>query len=128
MHDHVHLLVYPQRETYDTSELLKLVKKPVSRKAIISLKEIAPEWLDRIRVKRGRRSQHDFWQPGRGFDRNVDNARTLKKMIEYIHENPFRNRLVSHAIEWKWSSAGWIADKPLNNLKPDPIPHDWLEI
>ena len=25
------------------------------------------------------------------------------------------------------SSAGWFEGSPLNDLKPDPIPWDWLE-
>jgi putative transposase len=128
MPDHVHLLVYPLQEIYNTSEFLKLVKEPVSRKAVEFLKSVAPEWLDRIRVHHGKRSQHHFWQPGRGFDRNADNARTLLKMLDYIHANPERIRLVADPREWKWSSAGWYAGAPLNNLKPDPIPYDWLEI
>ena len=127
MPDHVHLLVYPKREIYDTSDFLKLVKEPVSRKAVAFLKKESPDWLAQICVRRGKKTEHHFWQPGRGFDRNVDNARTLLKMIDYFHENPVRRGLVTDARDWKWSSAGWLAGNPLNSLQPDPIPYDWLE-
>jgi putative transposase len=43
MPDHVHLVIYPQRAVYDTSEFIKYVKEPVSRDAIAFLKSEAPE-------------------------------------------------------------------------------------
>jgi len=127
MPDHVHLLVYPLRLVYDTSDFLKAVKEPVSRKAVAFLRADAADWLDRIRVQRGDKTEHHFWQPGRGHDRNVDNSRTLRKMLDYIHQNPEREGLIDDGRLWKWSSAGWFAGSPLNHLKPDPIPWDWLE-
>jgi putative transposase len=127
MPDHLHLIVYPKRLVYDTSDFLKIVKEPVSRTAVAFLKKESPEWLARIRVQRGKKIERHFWQPGRGHDRNIDNARTLQKVIDYIHENPVRRGLVSDARLWKWSSAGWLAGKPLNRLEPDRIPIDWLE-
>lgn len=127
MPDHVHLIVYPRREKYDTSEFLKRVKEPVSRKAVQFLKRESPKWLERIRVQRGSTTEHHFWQPGRGFDRNIIKGETLKSMIDYVHENPVRKGLVTTPEEWKWSSASWIAGRPLNTLQPDPIPWDWLQ-
>ncbi len=91
------------------------------------LRASAPEWLERIRVKRGSRFEHHFWQPGRGHDRNIYRGKTLLAMIDYTHMNPVRKELVEQARDWKWSSAGWFEDRPLNELKPDPIPCDWLE-
>jgi hypothetical protein len=34
---------------------------------------------------------------------------------------------VERACDWKWSSAGWFEGLMMNDLKPDPIPWDWLE-
>ena len=48
-------------------------------------------------------------------------------MIDYIHMNPVRRKLVEQVQLWKWSSAGWYLGQPLNDLQPDPIPPDWLE-
>lgn len=127
MPDHVHLVVCPIDRVYNDSQFLKRVKESVSRKAVQHLKQNAPVWLDRIRVARGKRVEHHFWQPGRGYDRNIDNARTLQAMIDYIHLNPVRKGLVEYARDWKWSSAGWYEGHPLNDLEPDPIPWDWLE-
>ncbi len=127
MPDHVHLIVLPRERVYNDSEFLKQIKEPVSREAVQFLKREAPEWLPRIRARRGTRVEHHFWQPGRGHDRNIDNQRTLQKMIDYVQLNPVRKGLLERARDWKWSSAGWSEGQPLNDLQPDPIPWDWLQ-
>ena len=50
-----------------------------------------------------------FWQPGGGYDRNVDDINTLRAMIDYFHANAVRRGLVKRPEEWEWSSAGWYA-------------------
>lgn len=60
MPNHVHLLVRPQLVEYDDSEFLKLIKEPVSRKAVEFLRQESPDWLSRIAVKRGDRTEHHF--------------------------------------------------------------------
>ena len=127
MPDHVHLIVHPKRKDYDDSEFLKRVKEPVSRNAVQFLKRESPAWLDRICISRGKRIEHHFWQPGRGYDQNIDNAKALLSAIEYVHLNPVRKGFVERARDWKWSSAGWFEHCPLNDLEPDSIPPEWLE-
>jgi putative transposase len=127
MPDHVHLIVWPRDRLYEDSDFLTAVKTPVSRRAVRYLRKEAPEWLEKIRVHRGTKVEHHFWQPGRGHDRNITTSRTLLKMIDYIHQNPVRRGLVELARDWKWSSAGWFEGLMMNDLKPDPIPWDWLE-
>lgn len=127
MPDHIHLIVCPREKDYDTSDFLKRFKEPVSRNAVQFLKREAPDWLLRLRVVKGTKVEHHFWQPGRGHDRNITNGRTLRKMMDYVHQNPVRSRLVEQARDWKWSSAGWYEEAPMNDLKPDPIPWDRLE-
>jgi putative transposase len=127
MPDHVHLIVFPQEQEYNDAEFLKRVKEPVSRSAVQFLKRDAPAWLPRLQAKRGSRVEHHFWQPGRGYDRNITSPRTLQQMIDYIDLNPVRKKLVERAGDWKWSSAGWFEGRPLNDLQPDPIPGEWLE-
>ena len=127
MPEHVHIIVCPREREYDTSDFLERIKAPVGRQAVRFLRKQAPEWLPRIRVKRGDSFKYHFWQPGRGYDRNITNGRTLLEMIDYIHLNPVRRGLVEQAREWKWSSAGWYEGSPLNQYPPEPIPWDWLE-
>ncbi len=87
MPEHVHLIVFPKELEYDTSELLKQIKEPVSREAVQFLKRKAPEWLQRIQAKHGESVEHHFWQPGRGYDRNITKGQTLQQMIDYLHQN-----------------------------------------
>ena len=126
MPNHVHLIVWPKERHYDDAKFLKLLKEPVSRRAIQFLRENAPDWLKRIRVRRGKRFEHHFWQQGRGYDRNIETPEALDAMIEYVHLNPVRKGLVADSRQWKWSSASWFAGTPLNDLKPDPVPPAWL--
>jgi len=97
MPDHVHLIVMPNERDYDTSAFLKRLKEPVSRKAVQFLKRESPDWLERVRVRRGKKTEHHFWQPRRGHDRNIYTGATLQAMIDYIHMNPVRRGLVLRA-------------------------------
>ena len=33
-----------------------------------------------------------------------------------------RKGLFEQGCDWKWSSAGWLEQRPVNDLEPDPIP------
>ena len=107
MPEHVHLLVWPKRPTYDIAVFRKSVKEPVGRKAIGYLEEHAPHWLEKVTRQRGRRVERLFWQSGGGFDRNVDDPCLLLTMLDYLHANPIRRGLVKVAEDWPWSSAAW---------------------
>ncbi len=125
MPEHVHLIVHPQEAEYSISSILKAIKNPVGRKAVAFLRRESPEWLDRIAEPRERRTEYHFWQVGGGFDRNIVEPATLQKMLDYIHLNPVKRRLVKLPEQWKWSSAGWFAGQQPNSLQPDPIPSEW---
>jgi len=62
-----------------------------------------------------------FWQRGGGYDRNVWEPDTLRKMIEYIHDNPVRRGLVTRATDWPWSSARFNAGTGDAVLAMDPL-------
>jgi putative transposase len=126
MPEHVHLIIFPRLATYDIPEILKKIKEPVARKAILFIEENAPAWLPKVTIYRGNRKERRFWLPGGGYDRNITEARTLWTMIEYIHNNPVRRGLVAQACDWKWSSAGWFAGCPKNALAPDEIDESLL--
>ena len=50
------------------------------------------------------RNAYRFWQPGRGYDRNIWTAEELHEKIDYIHANPVRRGLVERPGDWAWSS------------------------
>ena len=122
MPDHAHVLIWPRRLGYDISRILGRMKEPVGRKALRFLREHAPQWVEKLSVTHGTRTESHFWQPGGGYDRNATENRTLLSMVEYIHNNPVRAGLVGRAEDWAWSSAGWVAGNEPNSLKPDPMP------
>jgi putative transposase len=111
MPEHVHLLVAPRRRNKDVTGFAGGMKQTVSRRAVKWLQENSPEWIPRITVIEGGRQVRRFWQPGGGYDRSVEQLRTLKSMIDYIHANPVRRGLVERPEDWKWSSAQWYAGR-----------------
>ena len=126
MPDHAHLIVYPTLEKYKVSRILEAIKQPVGAKAIGFLRENDSTWLERLTRQRGQREETLFWQSGGGYDRNITAPKTLLRMIDYLHENPLRKRLVADPKDWHWSSARHFAggDSP---IPIDPIPPEWLD-
>ncbi len=109
MPEHVHLIVSPREPGVSVWRFAGKVKEDVARRAVTWLKEHSPEWLARITVVEGTKTRHRFWQPGGGYDRNIEQAGTLEAMIEYLHQNPVRRGLVERTVDWEWSSARWYA-------------------
>src|SRR5947207_8291124 len=87
------------------AQIRTAIKKPVSRTALAWVRESDPSWLPRLTRTRGRRTETHFWQSGGGYDRNIETADALLKMIDYIHLNPVRKGLVVRPEEWNWSSV-----------------------
>jgi putative transposase len=126
MPEHVHLIVGPRQASSAVSRILKAIKSPVGRRAIDSLEAKAPQWLPRITRRRGTCIERLFWQSGGGYDRNIDEPRTLRAMIEYVHHNPVRRGLVNRASDGRWSSAGWYEGITPCGLVPDRLPAEWV--
>jgi putative transposase len=121
MPEHVHVFIHPNPQNPKLTGVLRDIKEPVGRKSVRYLRQYAPHWLPRITVREGNRVRHRFWQPGSGFDRNVNQSATVMHEIEYIHANPVRRGLVERAEEWEWSSARWYA-----GIRPVPVEIDPL--
>jgi putative transposase len=125
MPEHAHLIIWPRQTHYEISAILQSIKQPVGQRAVKFLTANAPEWLPRITRCRGGSKERLFWESGGGYDRNIDEPKTLWTMIDYIHMNPVRRGLVTRATDWQWSSAGWFEGAPKVNLIPDRIPPEW---
>jgi putative transposase len=94
MPEHVHLLIWPRQREYSISAILQTIKQSVSKKMASIIKA----------VEGNASSSFHFWQPGGGFDRNVYDCDTARKIIEYIHLNPIRKKLAQYPSEWTYSS------------------------
>ena len=104
MPEHVHLLIWPLNDDYSISGILQSIKQSVSRKALAWLREKRPEGLELLATGQ-RHRPYRFWQAGGGYDRNVISPGTARAVLDYIHHNPVRRRLVESPEEWPASSA-----------------------
>jgi putative transposase len=127
MPEHVHLVVCPWRKEYRIAEIRRAIKEPVGRAAMKHLRTHRPDWLPRLTRQRGKRQERLFWQSGGGYDRNINEPRTLMSMIEYIHLNPVRRGLAERAVDWEWSSAAQLEGISTSPVALDPIPAEWLD-
>ena len=127
MPDHVHLVICPRGEQYAISRILEAIKRPVGIQAIRHLETISSPWLGKLTRRRGRRTERLFWQSGGGYDRNITSPRTLLRMLDYLHENPVREGLVTRAEDWLWSSERHYAGGS-SPLAIDAIPPEWFEM
>ncbi|NOZ23829.1 MAG: hypothetical protein GXP25_22350, partial [Planctomycetes bacterium] len=93
MPEHVHLLIWPRKDGYSISQILRSIKQSVSRRAIRYLRRNNPDGLNQLATGEARRP-YRFWQAGAGYDRNVTSRDALLKMIDYMHNNPVRRGLV----------------------------------
>ena len=105
MPEHVHLLIHPQDETYDISQILRRIKGPFSYRVSSWYQETLTNRLRFLSAKSASGKIQRFWQPGGGYDRNIHNYEALRKAIEYIEFNPVRRGLVLEPVDWRWSSA-----------------------
>lgn len=121
MPEHAHLLVYPGEAAEHMSDFLQALKAPIARKVIAYLKAHDAAWLAWLAVREGKRLRYRVWQPGGGYDRNVTRTSTMRSMIDYLHGNPVRRKLVAKPEDWEWSSARWFA-----GIRPVPIAMDAL--
>ncbi len=121
MPEHVHLLIAPREPGVDVGAFQGAVKERTARLAIAWLKEHAPSWLEKISVREGVRVRRRFWQPGGGYDRNIDNFETLEFSINYLHMNPVKRGLVAKPEDWEWSSARWYAGTRPVHIEMDAV-------
>lgn len=130
MPDHVHVLFAPRDPHYRIRQVLQAIKQPVARRAVGFLRQNVPVWLVNLRAgycpARAERAvprvTYHFWQPGGGYDRSIDTARTAWGVVQYIHNNPVKRGLVEHPTQWLWSSARWYAGEGDVVLDMDAIP------
>ncbi len=105
MPEHVHLIVFPEESTARISDLLYAIKRPVSYRIKEDLIASRDPLLGELTIReRPGKTVFRFWQEGSGYDRNIRDRGSLKKMIDYVHFNPVRRGLIDDPAEWKWSS------------------------
>lgn len=81
----------------------------MSRRYSRLLTRIYPEYRISFLETKNDKQLFGFWQRGGGFDRNLFKSEAVHASIRYIENNPVRAKLVSQAIEYRWSSA-WVSE------------------
>jgi len=103
MRDHVHGLVYSEREMGDTLRLLNGIS---ARRVIQYLKDNdLKQSLFKLRGEvRERNHRHSVWQhPADSLE--IIGEETFQQKVEYIHRNPVRAGLVYDPLDYRYSSA-----------------------
>jgi REP element-mobilizing transposase RayT len=120
MPNHVHVLIWPQENTYSIESITKTIKGRMAKRFIRLCKESGNEGIGRLgpyKVVERAAEQYRIWQKGGGFDRNLWNSQAIHQSIEYIESNPVRKKLVKRPEEYPWSSA--YARQNKNGVIPD---------
>ncbi len=125
MPEHIHLLVMPLSVEPRIDEYLAMIKQPFSKWVKSQLLESQSSLLNRLTVQeRPGKTCFRFWQEGPGYDRNLNNPKSIEAAIDYIHYNPVRRGLVDRAVDWRWSSASWyLLDPPRQQRSELPYIH-----
>ena len=97
MPEHVHLLLRP--EPASTATILQVLKQRYARQ----LKQSAPTLYLQIEIKTAHPPPMPVWEP-RYHDRNLTTPEATQNVIDYIHHNPVKRGLTTHARDWPWSS------------------------
>ena len=125
MLDHVHLLVYSEKEM---SEALRLLNGVSARRIIQYLKENGFESsLLKLRGEtRGRNHKHSVWQH-HPDSLEIFGEDTFRQKVEYIQMNPVRAELVADPLEYQFSSARQWARRAKGDepLLTDHLKIDW---
>jgi len=105
MPEHVHMIVFPVTPEARVARLLFGIKRPFSTRAKQLMLQTDELMVRRLTIReRPGRSVFRFWQEGGGYDRNITNEDTLRRAVEYLHNNPVRRGLCKSPDRWKWSS------------------------
>jgi REP element-mobilizing transposase RayT len=123
MPDHVHALVYSEKEMKDVLRLLNGIS---ARRVIQYLKQNNfHNSLFKLRGEtRGRNHKHSVWHH-HSDSLEIFGEETFRQKVEYIHMNPVRAGMVSNPFEYHFSSAKQWAEPPTNGA---PLLTDHSEI
>ena len=112
MPEHVHVLIRLLNPESEMENIVPSLKRSVS----VAVKEElqarnATRWIQRLTVEYPTKRVFQFWQPGGGYDENLDDHEDIGNVVRYIHWNPVRRGLVQSPTDWEWSIArfweGW---------------------
>jgi putative transposase len=100
MPEHVHLLVFPLPGASGVDALLKAIKRPYSYRIKQLLIDANSPWLPKLMMRqRPGVTTFRYWQEGPGYDRNLKHPQAVESSIDYLHNNPVRQKLCVRATD-----------------------------
>ncbi len=115
MSNHIHMLCKAE-ENYILSDIIRDLKKFTSKKIIKTILEHSEsrrEWMldyfSNACKHLKRRQEYKVWQDGYHAE-VVNTNRFIKQKINYIHNNPVKDKIVSAPEDYVFSSARNYAD------------------
>jgi REP element-mobilizing transposase RayT len=97
MPDHVHAIVFGE-EDFNVSRFLQVWKKTSSYRIRQFYEKEFPNYLTACPQNGA------IWQPG-FYDFNIDSDQKNNEKLDYMHNNPVVEKLVTEIVSWNWSSA-----------------------
>jgi REP element-mobilizing transposase RayT len=112
MTNHIHLILSTKENGDDLSNIIRDFKKHTSREitsAVQNRNESSKEWMLEAMNKEakriGRPTNYKLWKEDNHAIYLDDQGTAIQDCLEYIHDNPVVNGLVSNAWEYLYSSA-----------------------
>ena len=115
MPSHVHFIFRSSRE--EPASLLRDFKRHTATQVIRAIESNVQEsrreillWLfKRAGRKNATTSKYQFWQQ---HNKPIElwSTKVIKQKLDYIHQNPVKSGFVTHAVDWKYSSARNFAE------------------
>ena len=79
-------------------------KEPASlRRLVQHLHSVSAKFVNRLDNSAGRTVWFQYW------DSQITFSRSFFARLHYVHNNPVKHKLVSHAEAYPWCSAAWFA-------------------
>jgi putative transposase len=103
MPDHIHFICNPQKIV---SEIIRDIKKYISKYAIQYLLDKNSTLLDKFKLKKPRKRKHVYqiWQSD-FYDFNIMAERKFQEKLRYMYENPSRKGLCDQMQEYEFSDV-----------------------
>ncbi len=112
MPTHFHAILFDER--FDAKQLETTVtdfRKFTGRQLCDFCEQNRPAcFSETFRKAAGEDRERRFWQPSR-HPEQIETESFWQTKLDYLHENPCRKGLVTHAGDWRFSSANyWLSD------------------
>jgi len=104
MPNHIHLVLGYGGDDSDHDRVVQEIKRQSSILLSGYLRKIEYPFLSELRVSKDGRDVTRICQR-RYHDFNLRSDRKLIEKLEYIHQNPVREKIVGRAVDYRWSSC-----------------------